>query len=367
MKKSLLFLSLVAMAGVASAQVVEATKESLEAAGIVGADVEGGVVFAENPEVGTLAVAFKDSWKSTSTYKGYRNVKVGDYEVTLGSGAVGSANPTFISYEDGAPSAGAVFKITVKKNGFVTVFTKINPNKQYVACEDLGKDGGVAYTLGMTNGTDKIHYALPAQKEGEFTGFIDFESPEASKYFVVATKQSRNEAGVLLWQRNDTQEIVAADKKPEVEEGGTYKWNPLMEEVPGQNKPQFPYLVSNAVCGTDWAKAPGEGTGFITFSVVAEEEYPTDYYVSALGSKAAVGTFVFTETNPTVTFQAYADEDGTEHPEVVFPAMNIGDAAVDAVEAVDNANAPVYNLMGVRVNADAKGILIKNGKKFIRK
>ncbi|MDE5840251.1 MAG: hypothetical protein K2H49_04960, partial [Muribaculaceae bacterium] len=30
-------------------------------------------------------------------------------------------------------------------------------------------------------------------------------------------------------------------------------------------------------------------------------------------------------------------------------------------------NAPVYNAQGVRVNADAKGLLICNGKKFIRK
>ncbi|MCM1491428.1 MAG: leucine-rich repeat domain-containing protein [Muribaculum sp.] len=30
-------------------------------------------------------------------------------------------------------------------------------------------------------------------------------------------------------------------------------------------------------------------------------------------------------------------------------------------------DAPIYNMLGVRVNADAKGILIQNGKKFIRK
>ena len=32
-----------------------------------------------------------------------------------------------------------------------------------------------------------------------------------------------------------------------------------------------------------------------------------------------------------------------------------------------DVDAPVYNLAGQRVSKDAKGILIQNGKKFIRK
>ncbi len=31
-----------------------------------------------------------------------------------------------------------------------------------------------------------------------------------------------------------------------------------------------------------------------------------------------------------------------------------------------NANAPIYNLAGQRVNDNAKGILIQNGKKFVK-
>lgn len=31
-----------------------------------------------------------------------------------------------------------------------------------------------------------------------------------------------------------------------------------------------------------------------------------------------------------------------------------------------NANAPIYNLAGQRVNNNAKGILIQNGKKFVK-
>ena len=32
-----------------------------------------------------------------------------------------------------------------------------------------------------------------------------------------------------------------------------------------------------------------------------------------------------------------------------------------------SANAPMYNLAGVRVNKDYKGIVIQNGRKFIQK
>lgn len=43
-------------------------------------------------------------------------------------------------------------------------------------------------------------------------------------------------------------------------------------------------------------------------------------------------------------------------------ATGINDITVNT----ENENAPVYNLAGQRVNKDTKGILIKNGKKFIR-
>lgn len=43
-------------------------------------------------------------------------------------------------------------------------------------------------------------------------------------------------------------------------------------------------------------------------------------------------------------------------------ATGISDVAAEKT----NVNAPVYNLAGQRVNANAKGILIKNGKKFVK-
>ena len=39
---------------------------------------------------------------------------------------------------------------------------------------------------------------------------------------------------------------------------------------------------------------------------------------------------------------------------------------VNAIEAEKNANAPAFNLAGQRVNNSFKGIVIKNGKKYIK-
>ncbi|MDE6547901.1 MAG: hypothetical protein K2L22_02790, partial [Muribaculaceae bacterium] len=190
-----------------------ATPEDLEKAGLTSTKepIPGGTVIVDNV-AGTFGLAYDSEWGTTTTYKNYRNVKVGDSEViTLGSGAVGNANPTFISYQAGVMSAGAVFKIEAKRDGWMTIFTKINPNKQYVVFE--GNTGALAYTLGTAGDGYKIHYSLPSYTEGDNAGLIDFDSPEASKYFIEATKQAVNEEGVKLWMLENG-EVVASDVKP---------------------------------------------------------------------------------------------------------------------------------------------------------
>lgn len=44
-----------------------------------------------------------------------------------------------------------------------------------------------------------------------------------------------------------------------------------------------------------------------------------------------------------------------------------GGSGISDITAAENADAPVYNLAGQRVSKDTKGILIKNGKKFVNK
>ena len=43
-------------------------------------------------------------------------------------------------------------------------------------------------------------------------------------------------------------------------------------------------------------------------------------------------------------------------------------AGIETVRAIElNANAPIYNLAGQRVDKDYKGVVVQNGKKFIKK
>ena len=48
---------------------------------------------------------------------------------------------------------------------------------------------------------------------------------------------------------------------------------------------------------------------------------------------------------------------------VVIPG---GENSIDEVNADSNANIPMYNLMGIRVGKEYKGIVIQNGKKILR-
>ncbi len=44
-----------------------------------------------------------------------------------------------------------------------------------------------------------------------------------------------------------------------------------------------------------------------------------------------------------------------------------GETGVKAVKTVQNSNAAIYNLAGQKVNNDFKGIVVKDGKKFVNK
>ncbi|MDE6380067.1 MAG: hypothetical protein K2L11_06310 [Muribaculaceae bacterium] len=353
MKKSLLLLAAAAFAGMANAQVIVglATNEELEAVGLSSTktDIEP-VTILEN-EAGSFGLAYADSWGSTTSYKTYRNVTVNGEAIQLGSGAVGNANPTFVSFEAGVMTAGAVFKMTAAKDGYMTVFTKLNPNKQYLVFE--GTTGAIVYSLGWSDGSQKIYYAMPDDGDG----YIDFNAPDASKYLIPATKQSVDANGVKLWKNKVTGEIVASDTNPTVKDDENMQFSGVMEDIPGQTKPAMPWEAA----GFEKAIST-ESTGFLSFPVYEG----SDYYFSALGSKAACGGFVYTETAPSIVYEEVVAEDGTvTSPRVEFP--EILESGVESVAIENNVDAPVYNLMGVRVNADAKGILIQNGKKFIRK
>ena len=302
MKKTLLLGSFAIMAMMANAQtsVVYTSTEYLEGLGFTtdAAQFDAGTVLAEG-EAGTIVLS-SDQWKIFTPAGSYKNVSVNGVELNLGDGGVTGSNNPSPSTLDSAPESGAFYEITPKEDGWITVFTKMNPNKQYAVFE--GKTTAMSYTLGWSNGTDKIYYTLPATEDYA----LDFNSPEIEKYVNVETM-----------------------------------------------KPHFPWEVAGMEA------APGENTGFVTFNAAGG----MTYYFCAYGSKAACGGFVYTAdaAQPVVVFEAVEGENPLE-------AVTFGEGAgVESIAADSNVNAPVYNVMGQKVNDDYKGIVIQNGKKFIRK
>lgn len=349
MKKSYIFAAFAAFTMCASAQTVCTT--DFDALGISGdTDIPANFLLCED-ENGALYVNFADKAKPQSIKAGnYSNFSLnGGDEYPMGSGLGGNANPTFSYYEDGAPKGGWVFRFDAKKDGYITVFTKLSPNKQYLVMEGL--TGCLPYTLGFALKGQGYIYTQPELTEGDDAGLIDFSVNPDQKYFVAGQIQSKNEAGELLWKDKDGN-IVAGERPVWTgDDGKEKKGAAVMQDVPGTNKPQFPYIT----VGLD--SNPGNAAGFLQFNVIEGNSY----YICALGSKIIVPGFVYSESGkPSVTFTGDAEP-------VTLSAD--GSSAVENI-TIDNStldeNAPIYNTQGVRVGADAKGILIQNGKKFVR-
>lgn len=353
MKKFLLFGAAAMMAAGAQAQVcfTDLSFCNVDENGKPVATQVGDHTLMCEDENAAMYIAYAENAKPSGIQKGFKMVSVNNEDpVEMTNGVAGDGNPTFVSYEEGIPTAGWVFQVTAKKDGWLTMLGKINPNKQYLVMGETTIP--IPYTLAVANAgskEDSFIYSQPEYPEDhEEAGTIDFSNNPDQKYFVVATKQVKNADGVPGWvNKNDSEDIVYADTKPSSD------YVPLTEELPGQNKPQFPYITAG------YDKAPGEGQGMIQFKCYEGMTFT----VCALGSKWGCNGFIYTEDQPSITFSGN-DTDVA----VTFDKgeMIYGGAGVDSIVVNLDENAPIYNLNGVRVNADAKGILIQNGKKIVR-
>ena len=117
----------------------------------------------------------------------------------------------------------------------------------------------------------------------------------------------------------------------EVEEGSPLAGYPMYQEnIPAKGTEGSDAYVVGTGSAVVWA--------YLTFAATANETY----YIFNKNTQIGFSGFEFTA------------------------GEGAGIAGVE-VESQDDPNAPIYNLAGQRVSKDAKGILIQNGKKFIRK
>ena len=116
--------------------------------------------------------------------------------------------------------------------------------------------------------------------------------------------------------------------------------------------------VSVIVTGTE---TKSDGNGILKFKAYAGQTYQA----MATGSKMSIGGFYF-DTTGDATITTTNGNTLLEAGQVPGNGGGTGIAGVEVKDEVD-ANAPVYNIAGQRVNKNAKGLVIVNGKKVLRK
>lgn len=230
--------------------------------------------------------------------------------------------------------------------------------------KDLSKDGSVApfyYVQGKGNpvNLDKVTWEL-VPESGLYRAYWEDAYYQAdgsaglpkNGTYVTFTPSVNGTLKVAVWVNKGNREIFVvkgSDAKAltlgtDVVISGYINGqnNDVAEDSPLAGYPA--YQENIAIKGTEGSDAYviGEGNqaawAYLTFAATAGETY----YVFNKSTQIGFGGFEFTAGEGT------------------------GIAGVE-VEEENDPNAPVYNLAGQRVGKDAKGILIQNGKKFIRK
>lgn len=245
---------------------------------------------------------------------------------------------------------------------------KVDNSWGNISKKDLSKDGSVApiyYVQGKGNpvNLDKVTWEQ-VMTDGEPTGMYrafwddSYYAPDGSAglpkngTYVTLTPKVKGTMKVTVWinkGNRDVYVVKASDAKAlalstEVIASGYINGqnNDVAEDdidnpLKGYMKMQENIATKGAE-GVD-AYVVGAGNqafwGYLTFTAEAKETY----YVFNKNTQIGFGGFEFTPS-------------GT---------------GISDITAADDADAPVYNLAGQRVSKDTKGLLIKNGKKFINK
>ena len=315
MKKLFTFAAMVAITMSASAQTESAF---LDAEALLGADAAKTPVSvnAETEFCSTSNVTMKAAWNDTYIIVGLtgesdaaNKVIIDGVTYDMPTGIQGQTNPKPSDLVSGGQNSGAVFKFDVKTDGVLYVFGKLSGNKSYYVWEgDVANAQGqpVAYTMKAqpVGGGDPVGYTLPADDLG---------------YYVIGNGYDNGTA------------MATASWCVDVYKGLTWGAD----------------INPTKTWGSTWTG--GNALGVIAFPVYKEA---ASYFVNACGSKITCNGFVFIPGAKSIG-------------NISFAGAGTGINGI-TVDGADNANAPVFNLAGQRVSKDAKGILIQNGKKFIK-
>ena len=152
--------------------------------------------------------------------------------------------------------------------------------------------------------------------------------------------------------------------------------------VDGETKQASEYLVEGYINGQNYTESDG-----VDADLVGKKKWLDNAAIRALGSEAnpwiigagnqnfwgnviidakAGKTYWLFQGNSQIGFQGYTFAPGASKEDLVTPDPATGIEAVKNAKN-DNANAPIYNMAGQRVNKSYKGVVIQNGRKFVNK
>lgn len=306
MKKMLLSAALMMAAFAANAQVEIATVDAA-ALGLnkdAATAVAAGTVVAQTESV-IATVKYDDNFKCVGMKTGAVMVNGEQVSASEGDAIQGSTNVSgSAANATSYQTAGCIYEFTPNKDGYIYVIISASGNKCYAVYE---------------NETDRVPYMFSMQNTNDVAG-----APAMFSYDLMAI------------------------------EGATY----YMDGVGYYVNPDFAIAwPCRIVMGPD-ASLATTGNGVIKFQAYNG----CTYQVFATGSKMTLAGFAFDTTgDATVT-----TDTNTLLSNGQIPGGDTGISEVVVNEAND-ANAPVYNIAGQRVSNNAKGLVIVNGKKYMRK
>ncbi len=305
MKKTLLSVALVMAALSVNAQDYEFA--AVDAASLTTSDgqtLTAGTEIASTASV-TCTVRYDDTFKTAEMKTG--TLSYNGTVLSINSAIQGNTNPSGTAATAGTyPSSGCIYRFTPNQDGYLYVFISASGNKPYVVFEE--EDLRMPYIFAMENTND----ASPATSVYAY----DLSAIEGATYYD--------------------------------EEVGDYYVDP-----------DYSILQVSQIC--EGQSVSTTGNGVIKFQVFADCRYD----VLATGSKITLGGFAFdttgdaTITTDTNTLLEAGQVPGSE-------TTGITDVTAEIAAAAD-VDAPAYNIAGQRVDKNAKGLVIINGKKVFNK
>ena len=359
----------------------------------------------------------------------FNKVVIDGNEILTKDGVQGNDNPkdadgTGVGASLKEPTSGAVIEINAKKDGWVYIVSKLSSNKQYVVFEEGSPMG---YKIAMENATEDV-INIEVKGEGEYN-YLDPAKFEGGLPWVIRIFKDNNEAesagnglGVFYFPVAADCKYYASASGSKISWSGIYfseteaqsitvEGEGISKTLVGGGDTPAPQPAGDVVslidkftgCWNGAETATANADGSITYAAKQwgglaawlAGETPADYsaydnivFEFAEPTPCAVQGFVqygdqsdnktWVEAGTTKAVCALGDgkaainqialqcaEDATLTITKIY-LEKAGETAIQSTKAQAKAGIR-YNLAGQKVDANYKGIVIENGKKFMVK